>query len=189
MDTDNKKAKKRAYDKARRKANYEKKRADAKAYYEANKEKVKVYQKAYHEANKEKKNAYSNTYNKANKDKNKAYKLKKTYNLTIDQHNQLFESQSGCCFICNTHQSEFKNALNVDHDHDTGKVRGLLCHHCNTGIGLLNDNVSAIEDARRYLTRHNRSQKYREVFPEEFDGSVLLRAEESPLSKSSMPTI
>ena len=53
--------------------------------------------------------------------------LKHKYGLTLQDYNQMFDRQKGCCDICRRHQSEFSKALAVDHNHETGKVRGLLC--------------------------------------------------------------
>lgn len=52
-------------------------------------------------------------------------------NLTIADYQQLHEKQTGCCAICKRHESEFQKQLAVDHDHVSGKVRGLLCFTCN----------------------------------------------------------
>ncbi|MCH8329663.1 MAG: hypothetical protein IIB81_04705, partial [Nanoarchaeota archaeon] len=65
-----------------------------------------------------------------NKGKQRAYNLKQ-YGLTIEDYNNMFIEQGGCCGICGTHQSKLKLRLAVDHDQKTGKVRGLLCNNCN----------------------------------------------------------
>lgn len=52
-------------------------------------------------------------------------------NITLKQWKSLHEKQNGCCAICGVHESFFENALAVDHNHLTGKVRGLLCFICN----------------------------------------------------------
>lgn len=62
-------------------------------------------------------------------------KLKNLYGITIEQYNEMFETQNGCCSICTKHQSEFKRALAVDHDHQTLQIRGLLCGKCNKFLG------------------------------------------------------
>ncbi|MBW8002582.1 MAG: hypothetical protein FVQ80_11255 [Planctomycetes bacterium] len=62
-------------------------------------------------------------------------KLGYYYNLTNDDYNFMFQRQEGCCKICNTHQSQLKRRLDIDHDHVTSKVRGLLCSPCNRQLG------------------------------------------------------
>ena len=52
-------------------------------------------------------------------------------------YNEMFNEQNGCCAMCGRHQSELKRRLDVDHNHISGKTRGLLCWKCNTGIGSL----------------------------------------------------
>jgi len=86
-----------------------------------------------------------------NKEQKRAYSLEKTYGITLEQYSQMFEEQKGCCAICNRHQSEFKRALHVDHDHSTGEVRGLLCGNCNTAIGLLDESLQLFDKAQQYL--------------------------------------
>ena len=72
-------------------------------------------------------------------------------NMTLSEYNQLFQDQLGCCAVCGTHQTEMNKALAVDHDHNTGEIRGLLCDKCNQGIGFLGDNVVGLENALKYL--------------------------------------
>lgn len=76
---------------------------------------------------------------------------RRSYNLTLEEYNQMFEIQCGCCAICCKHQNELKRPLGVDHDHITGKVRGLLCNHCNSGIGFFNDDFNLFNKAKTYL--------------------------------------
>lgn len=87
--------------------------------------------------------------------KNPRYKknshLKHLYGISLEIYNQLFEQQDGCCRICQTHQSSFKKALAVDHCHQTGKVRGLLCAGCNTALGGFRDKIQNLEKAITYL--------------------------------------
>jgi hypothetical protein len=74
-----------------------------------------------------------------------------TYGLSKEDYNNLFQKQKGCCAICGIHQSESKHRLHIDHDHNTGKVRGLLCGNCNTGIGNLRDSIDLLKKAIGYL--------------------------------------
>jgi|688.fasta_scaffold378885_2 hypothetical protein len=87
--------------------------------------------------------------------KQKSFALKHKFNITLDTYNLMFTQQKGCCAICNTHQSELSRALAVDHNHETGKVRGLLCMGCNRGIGMLGDNLNTIQNAVKYLKQYN----------------------------------
>lgn len=57
------------------------------------------------------------------------------------------------CQICGTHESTFKKKLHVDHNHETGRIRGLLCDNCNRAIGHLKDNPHITDSATRYLRR------------------------------------
>ena len=68
------------------------------------------------------------------------------YGLTIEDFNLLAKSQNNKCAICKTDSKLF-----VDHDHVTKKVRGLLCHHCNSMLGLVKDSPQILERAIHYL--------------------------------------
>lgn len=76
--------------------------------------------------------------------------LKKVYNITIDIVRALYDKQNGKCSICNQTLARY----HIDHNHTTGKVRGLLCFHCNTGIGHLRENVDTLNSAIAYLKEH-----------------------------------
>jgi hypothetical protein len=57
--------------------------------------------------------------------------LKRLYGITLEQYNLLLNKQKECCAICEKHYSKFTRRLSVDHNHQTGEVRGLLCTYCN----------------------------------------------------------
>jgi hypothetical protein len=78
------------------------------------------------------------------------------FNISLEYYNKMFEEQLGCCAICGMHQSELKNALGVDHNHKTGKIRGLLCTKCNIAIGMFNENLILLDNAKTYLTINNK---------------------------------
>ena len=80
--------------------------------------------------------------------------LKTNYGITVDQYNEMFQSQEGKCSICRTHQSSLSRRLSVDHDHKTGKVRSLLCNFCNTAIGSFKDSTDLLNRAIEYLQKH-----------------------------------
>ena len=77
-------------------------------------------------------------------------------NATVDEFKKLFTEQDGKCAICFTHQSNLNRRIAVDHDHDTKKIRGLLCDKCNRAIGLLKDRIDILQNAITYLQKHKK---------------------------------
>lgn len=93
-------------------------------------------------------------YEPGTKEYSRNASLKYMYGITLDDYNNLYVEQKGCCDICNKHQSELKAGLCVDHNHTTGKVRGLLCVNCNQAIGKLYENVEFMENAIKYILKN-----------------------------------
>jgi hypothetical protein len=77
--------------------------------------------------------------------------LRNNYGITLEQWNEIFDRQNGCCAICGKHNSQLKKSLHVDHCHETNKVRGLLCSKCNRAIGNFNDDINLLQKAINYL--------------------------------------
>ena len=78
--------------------------------------------------------------------------IKKKYGITDDEYHLLNESQNYVCAICK--KSDGRGArLAIDHCHETGKIRGLLCRTCNVAIGYLNDDITLLESAISYLKK------------------------------------
>ena len=83
----------------------------------------------------------------------------KAWGLTMDDFAKMLDEQGGVCAICKhpstrkCHRTGHPYPLVVDHDHATGKIRGLLCDKCNRAIGLLRDSVDVLEKAIAYLER------------------------------------
>lgn len=75
-----------------------------------------------------------------------AWRIKKRYKITREEWQALFDAQSGQCAIC-----QRRPIKHTDHCHYTGFVRGLLCHHCNVGIGCFQDDPAMLEKAVAYL--------------------------------------
>jgi hypothetical protein len=123
----------------------------SKRWAKNNRERVNKNGRNYYKNNKEKRKKIMDKWLLNNKDIRKSIVLKNEYGITIDDYNQLFINQKGCCKICNNHQSQLKRQLHVDHCHKTLKVRGLLCQKCNTAIGLFEENIEAINNALIYL--------------------------------------
>ncbi len=78
--------------------------------------------------------------------------VKRKYGITMEELEAIVESQNHQCCICKVPVDCIVS--NVDHCHKTGKVRGVLCLKCNSGIGLLQDSVEVVESALRYLKAH-----------------------------------
>lgn len=74
------------------------------------------------------------------------------YNMQADELRKMWLDQEGRCAICGDELSE--DAFRIDHNHQTGKVRGLLCISCNTGIGLLQDSPEVLSSAAEYIKKH-----------------------------------
>lgn len=73
------------------------------------------------------------------------------HGITIDEYEGMVESQNGCCSIC---QQVPTRRLQVDHDHKTGEIRGLLCMNCNRGLGYLKDSPKVLAAALEYLNKN-----------------------------------
>lgn len=73
-----------------------------------------------------------------------------TYNITEDDYNEMLDEQNGKCAICG---SKTKARLHIDHDHETGEIRGLVCTNCNTGLGMFKDNIEFLSQAIHYLSK------------------------------------
>lgn len=99
--------------------------------------------------------------------------LKRTYGITVDDYEVMYEDQQGLCVICRTEgfvmDPKHTMKLVVDHCHATGVVRGLLCHNCNRALGLLHDDTTALQRAIDYL-------KVQRLFREEVEPSGSKRA-------------
>ena len=140
----------------------------SKKFYKAHREEIKKKRKEYYYANLDKAKDYYNKYKTEHPEKIKERNANRSpanietirrqkwlmkYGITPEEYNELFEKQDGRCAICNTHQSELKRTLAVDHDHITDKVRGLLCDRCNVMLGMAGDDIRRLLDAVEYLRR------------------------------------
>jgi hypothetical protein len=81
------------------------------------------------------------------KESNRKSHLKRKYGLTLDEFEELLATQGGCAICGNP------NADNVDHDHETGRVRGILCFNCNVAVGQMGDSEDRFAAAIGYLAR------------------------------------
>jgi len=76
------------------------------------------------------------------------------YGISPEEYEELLDEQLNCCACCGSSNPRRKAGFVIDHDHETGSIRGLLCHNCNIGIGLLGDSLGGLEMAINYLRRH-----------------------------------
>lgn len=111
---------------------------------------VKIKNAEYHARNRDKANAASRRRYAANRDTHRAYHLKNKYDITPELVDGMLREQGNCCAIC---RLWFTKTPHVDHDHKTGRVRGLLCNHCNSGLGHFRDSPENLASAQAYLTR------------------------------------
>ncbi len=93
-------------------------------------------------------------YEKGESSQQRKYFIKHKYGLEWDRYIEMLDEQGNRCAICGRHREEFNKELVVDHDHETGKVRGLLCYGCNNGIGTLQDDPDILRKAIEYLEKH-----------------------------------
>lgn len=96
--------------------------------------------------------------------KTEAYKtsrLRKLFGITLNDYNKKLEEQNNTCAICKNLETSRDNRtkliknLSVDHDHQSGKVRGLLCGKCNSILGLAKDNINILQSAIDYLKKQD----------------------------------
>jgi hypothetical protein len=110
---------------------------------------------------KEKRNKYYKEYTEKNKERVKKYQsrspeqwkkinIARKYGITIEYYDSMVEQQRGLCAIC----LKKPEKLHVDHSHETGIVRALLCHKCNTSLGLLQEDAEILNRAIEYLEKH-----------------------------------
>lgn len=125
-------------------------------WYQANKESEIKRSKAYREANKEALKIARKERQQRDPAKLKAQRrkndLKKKYNISPEDYDKMFKDQQGRCAICNSTSTK---ALHVDHNHETGKIRALLCYHCNVGLGHFKESLNLLDRAKEYLCKHN----------------------------------
>ena len=88
--------------------------------------------------------------------------LKRKYGIGVEEYNRLLLAQNNQCAICLTKSG----TLHVDHDHETGQVRGLLCYNCNMGLGRFKDSSKFLNAAVSYLLRGDIHNIHSNVVPD-----------------------
>jgi hypothetical protein len=114
------------------------------------------YNREYHAEHKASNNAACREYSASHREdgarRNLKYRCEKIYGITLAQFDSMLAAQNGVCAICRGTNLSGKR-LHVDHDHKTGRFRGLLCFKCNGAIGLMADSPSQLRFAAEYLER------------------------------------
>ena len=105
-------------------------------------------------------------WDQKNPEKRHARGLRHRFGITVEQYNSILASQNGGCAICGESCSTGKR-LAVDHNHETGEVRGLLCAACNRGLGMLKDSPRILASALNYLVKHKLAFEFPEALTEE----------------------
>lgn len=123
----------------------------AREWQEGNKERARARAKEWYN---EKKDVDPHFIRRAN--------LKNVHGISLEDYEAMSAAQKGKCAICGRngnipHSNGKPQYMAVDHDHETGELRGLLCSPCNLGLGLFQDNDEFLTNAARYLARRKSS--------------------------------
>lgn len=144
----------------RREANREAYNASMREWLSKNKERVNAERRAKREfdlAHAEKLRAKDRERYAASPKKHRSSKLKSKYGITIEEYEEMYKSQNGLCSICGKHKPDCgHDGLVVDHCHEKGHVRELLCASCNHALGKFNDNIATVKNAVKYLIKHKK---------------------------------
>lgn len=141
-------------------ANSENIKARARAWKEVNPEKRRETNRRYFIDNQEKIYKNFRTWKKANREKlrerQRRASLKWEHGISLVEYEEMSELQGGKCAICHRgHGGSCRGRrLYVDHDHKTGKIRGLLCSYCNSALGMAFDDPTILRKAAEYLENH-----------------------------------
>ena len=130
----------------------EKRKALWDAWHEKNREQNNASKKRYRQRPeiKEREKIRNREYQIQNRERLNLYGRARRYRLGVETYLAMIEEQGGRCAIC----GESPALLHVDHDHETGKVRELLCHGCNTGIAKFREKPELFDAAKAYLAKH-----------------------------------
>ena len=139
--------------------NKDKVKAKNKKWRDANKDKERARAKKWQENNKDKATANVVRWKKSNPDKIKNNSLKRRYGVSLGLYNEMLAVQNDLCYICAQPETlKYKGKIRllcVDHNHETGEIRKLLCDSCNQGIAKFKENIKYLDEAKSYLIKFN----------------------------------
>jgi len=123
-----------------------------KKWYEQHKDKIKEQRKKWYEDHKEQ----SKKWYKDHKEERKKYHITHQYGLSLQEYNEILLKQNYKCAICGKPLDlENRKHTNIDHDHMTGVIRGILCNYCNSVLGYAFDNPDILQNAQDYILAHS----------------------------------
>lgn len=125
-----------------------------KKYYTAHRQERLQYRKIYYQKNRIKLLENAKKYALTHQRERQDYKLRCAHGITRAAYNEMLVQQNYCCAICGKYQNAFPRRLSVDHNHETGLIRGLLCHRCNRFImGYIGDDKNLQIGVVKYLEK------------------------------------
>ena len=155
------KEERKAYSKEYRKKNKKKLKEYKKNYFQEHREREIKKNKEWIKNNLEKHREHNRSYAKKHKERIKTYgrkwSIKKTYKISYEDWLKIWESQDGKCAICGESFVKPSDA-HTDHNHKTGKIRGLLCRNCNIAVGLFKDNPELTIKATEYILKNHKKR-------------------------------
>lgn len=117
---------------------------------------------------------YYERYPEKKRDVNRRSHLKSTYDMTVEQYDEMLAAQGGGCGSCGgqetrLHQNGRLRSMAVDHDHKTGRVRGILCQRCNITLGLCEEKPEVLMQVIKYITAITDNPERAAVLAETFE--------------------
>lgn len=117
------------------------------------------YSQDYYRRNRKKMLAARKAYVAANRDKVRDNSLKQAFGISLAEYERMFRVQNGVCAICRRPEMALSTvrklkSLSVDHDHETGQIRALLCQKCNSTLGYMDDDPARLRAAADYIERY-----------------------------------
>jgi hypothetical protein len=145
----------RDYHRRRRAQQPELYRKSHRAHYAKNGDKVRTKSQAYRDANREAVRAWHRNNYAKDPDRQRAKNLQTKFGISVERYAEMLAAQNGLCAICA--QPPNRRRLAVDHDHQTGAVRGLLCERCNFALAMA-ERPGWVDQATKYLGNHRNSE-------------------------------
>jgi hypothetical protein len=147
--------------------NKERLQAYRREYYRKNRERIRAkdgteeararkreVRQAYRERTREQYSQYMRDYRAANRDRMDFKQKARRYGVTVDQLREFLDKHDGRCDVCRDELGPNSKDRHLDHCHDRGKLRGLLCRWCNLALGHAKDDIARLEALLAYLRKH-----------------------------------